>query len=85
MHGIHQRKDRQLAYSIDDKIEWFVIFTYEFAKRHKLTLKQAFNYLMRYKGIDFVDQHYDYVHTQSFVSIVDDMTEYCHKMGGALL
>ena len=42
-----------MAYSIDDKIEWFVIFTYEFAKRHKLTLKQAFNYLMRYKGIDF--------------------------------
>jgi len=23
------------------------------------TIKQAFNYLSRYKGIDFIDKHYD--------------------------
>ncbi|MBQ6772171.1 MAG: DUF3791 domain-containing protein [Bacteroidales bacterium] len=73
-----------MAYSIQDKMEWTLIFIVEFAKKHGLTTKQAFNYLSRFKGIDFVDRHYDYVHTQSFVSMVDDITEYCHRKGGAI-
>ena len=52
-----------MEYDIKDKIEWTVIFLTEFGKRHGLTLKQAFNYLLRYKGINFVEQHYDYLHT----------------------
>ncbi len=73
-----------MNYSIKDKIEWTTVFLYEFGKRHGLTLKQAFNYLFRYKGIDFVERHYDYLHTQSFTSVVDDMTKYCGKMGGGI-
>ena len=41
--------------------------------------------MSRYQGIAFVDSHYDYVHTQSFSSMVNDMAEYCHKNGGALV
>ena len=41
--------------------------------------------LSRYQCIAFVDSHYDYVHTQSFASMVNDMAEYCHKNGGALV
>lgn len=74
-----------MGYSINDKLEWTIIFVLEFGKRFGLTVKQAFNYLNRYKGIDFVDQHYDYVHTQSFSSMVDDIAEYCHRKGGALV
>ena len=70
--------------TIKDKIEWTVVFLVEFGKRHGLTLKQSFNYLLRYKGIQFVERHYDYLHTQSFTSVVDDLTEYCHKMGGGI-
>ena len=69
---------------IKDKIEWTVIFAAEFGHRHNLTLKQAFNYLMRYRGIDFIERHYGYLHTQPFAPTVDDMTAYCHKMGGGL-
>ena len=74
-----------MGYSINDKLEWTIIFVLEFGKRFGLTMKQAFNYLNRYQGIDFVDQHYDYVHTQSFSSMVDDIAEYCHRKGGALV
>lgn len=73
-----------MEYDIKDKIEWTVVFLSEFGKRHGLSLKQSFNYLSRYKGVDFVERHYDYLHTQSFASAVDDMTEYCGKMGGGL-
>ncbi|WP_304221028.1 DUF3791 domain-containing protein [Phocaeicola plebeius] len=50
-----------------------------------MTMRQAFNYLRRFKGIDFIDRHYDYVHTQSFTSMVDDIAEYCRRQGGELV
>lgn len=68
-----------------DKMEWTVIFILEFGRRHGLSMKQSFGYLSRYKAIDFIDRHYGYVHTQSFASIVDDMTDYCKRKGGQLL
>ena len=74
---------QNMAYNKYDKLEWTLIFATEFGKRFGLSLKQAFNYLSRYQGIAFVDSHYDYVHTQSFTSMVNDMAEYCHKNGGA--
>ena len=74
-----------MAYNIHDKLEWTVIFVSEFGRRFGLTLKQAFNYLSRFNGIAFIDSHYDYVHTQSFTSMVDDIAEYCHRKGGTLV
>ena len=73
-----------MAYSINDKLEWTLIFTAEFGRRFGLTVKQAFNYLSRFGGIDFVDRHYDYRHTQSFQSMVNDIAEYCQRKGGEL-
>ena len=74
-----------MAYSFKDKIELTIIFATEFGRRVGLTLKQAFTYLSRFGAIKFVDEHYDYCHTQSFQSMVSDMAEYCHRKGGALV
>ena len=78
-------KNVTMAYTNHDKLEWTLIFIYEFGRRFGLTLKDAFDYLSRYDGIDFVDRHYDYVHTQSFISMVNDIADYCHQKGGALV
>lgn len=56
----------------------------EFAKRHKLTTRQASNYLNRYKGIDFLVECYDIEHTLSFQDCVNDLTIICQRNGGAL-
>lgn len=74
-----------MGYSISDKLEWTVIFILEFGLRYGLNMKQSFNYLSRYKGIDFIDRNYGYVHTQSFASVIDDISEYCVRHGGALI
>lgn len=74
-----------MVYSISDKMEWTVIFILEFGRRYGLNMKQSFNYLSRYKGIDFIDRNYGYVHTQSFSSVIDDISEYCARHGGALV
>ena len=69
---------------MSDKMEWTVVFILEFGRKHGLSMKQAFDYLSRYKAIDFIDRHYGYVHTQSFASVIDDMTDYCKRRGGQL-
>jgi hypothetical protein len=73
-----------MVYSNKDKLDWTMVFIYEFGKRFGLTVKQAFNYLSRFKGIEFIDKHYDYAHTQSFESMIDDIATLCRRMGGEL-
>ena len=67
-----------------DKLDWTMVFIYEFGKRFGLTVKQSFNYLSRFKGIDFIDKHYGYAHTQSFESMIDDIAMLCRRLGGQL-
>ncbi len=69
---------------IKDKIEYTVICISEFAKKHKLTLPQAFNYLKRWRGIDFLDKGYEVEHLFSIEDAVDNLTEYCKRQGGQL-
>jgi len=73
-----------MVYSNKDKLDWTMVFIYEFGKRFGLTVKQAFNYLSRFKVIEFIDKHYDYAHTQSFESMIDDIATLCRRMGGEL-
>lgn len=56
----------------------------EFALAHNLSLQDAFRYLEQHKGIDFVERHYDVEHTLSFADVVEDLTLFCHRMGGEL-
>lgn len=74
-----------MEYSINDKLEWTMVFILEFGRKYGLTMKQAFNYLNRFKGIEFIDRHYGYVHTQSFTSMIDDIADLCYRNGGALV
>lgn len=46
-----------MEYSIKEKLGWTVIFILEFGRKYGLTMKQAFTYLSRYKGIDFIDRN----------------------------
>lgn len=67
-----------------DKIDYIIALITEFAIAHKLSTQQAYLYLKKYKGIDFIDEFYDVEHTFSFENSVEDLTAYCHRMGGYL-
>lgn len=73
-----------MEYSKEDKLDWTIIFIYEFGQRFGLNMKQTFGYLSRFKAIDFIDRNYGYVHTQSFESMVDDIAGLCRRNGGKL-
>ena len=46
--------------------------------------QQAYRYLDRFKGIDFVDKFYNVEHTQPFEDVVEDLALYCRNNGGQL-
>ena len=57
------------------------------AKPRKKTIvnpQQAYRYLDRFKGIDFVDKFYNVEHTQPFEDVVEDLALYCRNNGGQL-
>ena len=46
--------------------------------------KEAFLYLKKYKGIDFLVEFYEIEHLQSIEDTLDDLILYCKKNGGHL-
>ncbi len=56
----------------------------EFAKTYGLTTKEAGNYLNRYKGLDFLVEHYPAEHLLSFEESVQDLARVCRNHGGGI-
>lgn len=67
-----------------DIIDYVMTAIIEFAKRHGLTIREASNYLNRFKGINFLTEFYDVEHTLSFNDCVDDLTVICQNNGGEI-
>lgn len=65
-------------------IEYVVAAISEFAKRNFLSVKEASNYLLRFKGIDFLEQCYTAEHTLSVNDWVEDITAICKRNGGKI-
>lgn len=68
-----------------NKVEYIIAIISDFAKEHSLNTMQAYRYLERFKGLDFIDKFYEVNHTLSFEDVIEDLTFYCHRRGGALV
>lgn len=56
----------------------------QFARRHSLSYKDAFNYIKTHRGFDIIDKGYLVEHLFSIEDAVDDVTNYCKRYGGTL-
>lgn len=65
-------------------IEYIVTAITEFAKKNLLTVKEASNYLLRFKGIDFLEKSYAAEHTLSVNNWIEDITAVCKRNGGGI-
>lgn len=66
------------------KINYTVACVSEFANRHQMRQKEAFQFLFKYKAIEFLKENYDIEHTLSFEDAIDGMLLICRKNGGIL-
>lgn len=70
--------------NVRDKIEYVVVVLGEFARRHALSYKEAFNYLKVHRGFDLLDNGYNVEHLFSIEDAVTDVTKYCKRYGGTI-
>ena len=67
---------------LKNKIYYTVASANEFARAFNIGQKEAFVYLFKHKGIDFLKEHYDIEHTLSIDDAVDDLIKVCRNNGG---
>jgi len=68
----------------ENKIEYIIALIHEFGKVHNLQDNQAWIYLKRFGGIELIDNNYNFIHTQSFSSVISDLTIYICNRGGKI-
>lgn len=73
-----------MEYSIRDIFEYIIALVNEFAKRFRLSDKDAFNYIRQHQGIYFIETNYGIIHTLDFNEAVDSVATYCRRTGGNL-
>ena len=70
--------------NIRDKVEFIAAMIDAFAQRNSLNKQQAYRYIRRFHGIDFLEQHYEAIHTLDFQEALSYLTLYCQRQGGAI-
>ncbi|MCE5225565.1 MAG: DUF3791 domain-containing protein [Porphyromonadaceae bacterium] len=72
--------------NIDKRVIGYIIAVIsEFAKANNMTIREASNYLNRYKGLEFLTEHYEAEHLLSLDDSVQDLARVCHNNGGGVL
>lgn len=69
---------------IFDRIEYVVACVGAFAQRFKLSNSEAYAYLRRFTGIDFLLDCYAAEHTLSIEDAVADLQSICQRQGGKI-
>lgn len=70
--------------NIRDRIEFVVACVGAFAQRYDLTNSQAYAYLRRFTGIEFLLECYEAEHTLSIDNAVSDLQIICSRKGGKI-
>lgn len=70
---------------IINKIEYVVCCVGAFADRFNISNAQAYAYLRRFSGIDFLLDCYAAEHTLSIDDAVNDLASICLKKGGKII
>lgn len=67
-----------------NKIRYINLCIVKFGEKHKMRPPIAFNYLRDYKGLDFLDKHYEAEHLLSLDDALNDLQKICRRNGGTL-
>jgi hypothetical protein len=65
-----------------DKVSFISFIIPEFALAYKMNVQQAYFYLKQYGGIDYLNQHWWALHTDTPYWAVRSMFQICRSNGG---
>lgn len=65
-----------------DKISFVTFIITKFARAYKMNSQQAYLYLKKYGGIEFLNEHWWALHTDNPFWAIRSIYMICHKNGG---
>jgi hypothetical protein len=65
-----------------DRLCFITFIIPEFADEYKMDRQEAYRYLKKYGGLDFIFRHWWALHTDNPFWAVRDMHEICYQNGG---
>jgi hypothetical protein len=75
-------ENRTLDKITSDKVSFISFIIPEFASAFKMSMPDAYYYLLQYGGFDFLDKHWWALHTDSKYYALLDIYDICRKNGG---
>jgi hypothetical protein len=75
-------KKKTLDKEASDRISFITFIIPYFARSYKMNRQDAYRYLKKYGGIDFLFEHWWALHTDNPFWAVRDLYEVCRKNGG---
>lgn len=83
--GLSATVHLQASVPVDRRVIGYIVANIgEFARTYGMTVREASNYLNRYKGLDFLAEHYEAEHQLSLGDSVQDLTRVCYNNGGGI-
>lgn len=67
-----------------DMVNYIVVCISEFASFYSIHMKEAYQFLKKYKGIEFLKEFYDVEHVLSFEDVINDVVTVCKRNGGII-
>lgn len=65
-----------------DKISFITYIVPAFADAYKMNVQDAYFYLKKYGGWDFLNEHWWALHTDNELYTLNDLHEICYQNGG---
>ena len=65
-----------------DKISFLCFIIPAFAKAFKMPIPDAFEYLKKYGGWDYINKHWWVLHTENDIWAIHSIYDICYKNGG---
>ncbi|MFT3947784.1 MAG: DUF3791 domain-containing protein [Agriterribacter sp.] len=73
---------RTIDKATSDKISFITYIVPAFAEAYKMNMQEAFFYLKKYRGWEFLTKNWWALHTDSTFYAVKDLYEVCRENGG---
>ena len=76
------RQKCELDRETSAKVSFITYIVPMFADAYKMDVQEAWFYLKRFGGFDFIVKHWWALHTDNVLYALNDIYEVCHKNGG---
>jgi hypothetical protein len=73
---------QKLNREISNKISFITFIIPEFALAYKMGMPEAYQYLKKYKGLDYLNEHWWALHTDNKFYALNDLYQVCYENGG---